>query len=427
MNDQGNLLTGAEARDPHTDITPGIPAPPIQPPPHHIEPPAPSERRGPLRIGCIAASVAFLVATFAGLAAGFVGARVADMTGLDIGGGERTITVIEGETEEAVAAVAAVAVPSVVNIDVTATRTVDAEAQGDLPEGHPGVPIVGNGSGVAYRADEAEGTYILTNDHVVKDASRIVVTDATGERHDGEVVGTDRNTDIAVVHIDGVLPTIEIGSSDDLVVGQLVVAIGSPFGLQQSVTAGVVSALGRSLPDSSAEEGVYPLVNVVQTDAPINPGNSGGALLDRQGLLVGINTAIFSESGVNEGIGFAVPVDTATRVADEIIESGFAQAPFLGIVGLTVTETLVAEEDLPTTEGALVVEVAEGTEAEKSGITTDDIIVSFNGTPIRSMDDLILVVRQSAVGDVVTLGLWRQGELIEVEMTVGVKPEDMDL
>jgi S1-C subfamily serine protease len=378
------------------------------------------------RVGCMTALIAVLVGTFAGLGGGFAGARLAELAGIDTPGQERAITVIEGETDEPVAAVAAVAVPSVVNIDVTATRSVDPEEE-DLPEGHPGVPIVGNGSGVAFKEDGEGGTYIITNDHVVKDASRIVVTDSEGERHDGDVVGTDPNTDIAVVHVPVEIPTIEIGDSDELIVGQLVIAIGSPFGLQQSVTSGVVSAIGRSLPDSSLEEGVYPLVDVIQTDAAVNPGNSGGALLDRQGDLVGINTAIFSDSGVNEGISFAVPGNTAVRVAEELIEGGSAQAPFLGVVGLSVTETLAEEDDLPVTEGALVVEITEDTEAEKAGIRPDDIIVGLDGEPIRSMDDLILAVRQSEVGDVVTLELWRDGEQMEIEMTVGVKPESLEL
>jgi S1-C subfamily serine protease len=287
------------------------------------------------------------------------------------------------------------------------------------------VPILGSGSGVGYMSSEDGGTYILTNDHVVSDASRIVVTDSTGERYEAQFVGSDPNTDIAVVLVDADLPVIDIGDSEDLVMGQLAIAIGSPFGLQQSVTAGVISALDRSLPDSSVEEGVYPLVDVIQTDASINPGNSGGALLDRQGRLIGINTAIFSDTGVNEGIAFAVPVNTAVRVADELIETGDVQLPFLGVVGTTVTERLAEEEGLPADEGALVIEVTEGTEAEKAGIRPDDIVVGYEGDPVRSMDDLILFVRQSAIGDTVTIELWRDGELMEVEMVVGVKPDEI--
>jgi putative serine protease PepD len=225
------------------------------------------------------------------------------------------------------------------------------------------------------------------------------------------------------VHVPAELPLIEIGDSDELLVGELVVAIGSPFGLQQSVTAGVVSAIGRSLIEPTGRAGVYPLVDVIQTDAAINPGNSGGALVDRQGNLIGINTAIFSGSGTNGGIGFAVPVNTAIRVADEIIATGSAEAPFIGISGQTVSEQLAEAEGLATDEGALVVELIEGTKAQESELQPGDVIVSYEGDPIRSMDDLILAVRQSVVGDEAVLEAYRGEDLMEITIVVGPKPE----
>jgi S1-C subfamily serine protease len=269
-------------------------------------------------------------------------------------------------------------------------------------------------------------TYVITNDHVVADADEILVTDIDGERHDAELVGTDANTDIAVVEVQTELPTIQMGDSDETSVGELVVAIGSPFGLQQSVTSGVVSAIGRSLPNSfSGDFGVYPLVDVIQTDAAINPGNSGGALVDRTGSLVGINTAIYSSSGDNDGIGFAVPVSIVQRVATEIIETGSASAPFLGIVGQTVTEVLAEEEGLGVSEGALVIEIEPETGAAEAGVQADDVIVSFNGEEVRSMDDLILAVRRTAVGDTITIELYRGDEPMEVDIVIGKKPDSL--
>ncbi len=397
----------------------------------HVE--GPSSSGGGVKAGCIGALVALIIASIVGLAAGFAGAwlvvedRVAapGADGTDGAAEERTVRVVEGETEEVVAAAAAAALPSVVNIDVTSGGE---DGDGDLPEGHPGVPVVGNGSGVAYRSLDGSGTIIITNHHVIADASEIVVTDTNGDRYDAEIVGSDQNTDIGVLRITGDVEPVELGESDELVVGQLVVAIGSPFGLQQSVTSGVVSAIGRSLPDSVGEEpGVYPLVDVIQTDAAINPGNSGGALVDRTGKLVGINTAIFSENGASAGIGFAVPADIVQRVADEIIETGEAKAPFLGIIGQTVSPFVADEEGLGVEEGALIVEITEGTGAAESDLRPGDVIVSFDDESIRSMDDLILAVRQSEVGDTVTVGIVRDGSEMDVEVEVTAKPDELEL
>jgi serine protease Do len=277
---------------------------------------------------------------------------------------------------------------------------------------------------VAFRAVPAGGTYIITNDHVVADATEIIVTEPGGERVKATLVGTDPDTDIAVIRVSAKITPIGLGASDKLVPGQLVVAIGSPYGLQHSVSSGVVSGLHRSLPDGfdEAATGVYPLVDVIQTDAAINPGNSGGALVDRTGRLVGINSAIWSDSGANAGIGFAVPAKTAIRVADELIATGKATRPYLGILGQTLDETIAAEKKVPVTQGALVVEVTKGTMAAKAGLKVDDVVVALDGQPVRSMDDLILLVRRTAVGQKVTLGLYRGGKRVEISMTVGDKP-----
>lgn len=404
------------------------------PPPYYVagqqlpgaEPPAePSAAPARSSVGVavvVAIIAALIVGTLAGVAAGFAGARLASGRSVLT---PAKITVVPSTTSEPVVAASAAAVPSVVNIDITEATSTDS-GDGSLPQGHPSVPVTGNGSGVAYEEVSGGGTYILTNDHVVANASKIVVRDASGGKHTATLIGTDPETDIAVVKISDTIPTIQLGDSDKLNVGQLVVAIGSPYGLEHSVTSGVVSAIGRSLPDFSANaSGVYPLVNVIQTDAAINPGNSGGALVDRTGLLVGINTAIYSDSGSNGGIGFAIPVNTAKRVADSLITGGKVEHPFLGIIGETVDEQLAKQENLTVTEGALVVDLTPGTNAVKAGIKKGDVIVSLAGKPIRSMDDLLLQVRQHGVGETVEVKLIRGGKEVTLTMTVGAKPANL--
>jgi len=385
-------------------------------PPSPMLPAAPAVKVRPRAGGVIVASL--LVAAIAGGAAGLGAYYFApDILGTDPRVQEIEVT---ASTEEAVAAAAAKALPSVVNIDVTGEA-----GESDLPDSHPSVPMMGSGSGVVYQLTGDGGSYIVTNDHVAADASRIVVTDAAGDKHEAELIGTDPESDIAVIRVGVELPTISLGNSEDVEVGQMAIAIGSPFGLQHSVTAGVVSAIHRSLPDSISDGTTYPLVDVIQTDASINPGNSGGALVDRTGDLIGIPTAIFSDTGGADGVGFAVPVRTVVRVAEQLIENGTAEHAFLGIVGQTVTEMVADELDLPVTEGALVVEITEGTGAEKAGLQPDDIIVQLDGDKIRSMDDLILAVKRRSVGDEVAVKFYRDGEIMELEMTLGVKPSNL--
>jgi serine protease Do len=386
-----------------------------------VMPSATERGRMLLHPGCLILALAFVIATFAGLLAGLFGARLAAG---GLAGAPRQITLVGDVTTEPVAAAAAVALPSVVNIDVSG-ETTRAAGQDGLPQGHPDVPVSGQGSGVAYREAPGGGTYIITNDHVVEGATDIVVTVTSGERLKASVIGRDPETDIAVVKVPGKVPLVKRGDSDGLVVGQMVVAIGSPYGLQHSVSSGVVSGMHRSLPEDYGDgstQGVYPLVDVIQTDAAINPGNSGGALVDRNGRLVGVNSAIYSDTGANAGIGFAIPAKTALRISDELIATGKARHPFLGILGQTVDEALASKKKLPVTQGALVVEVTKGTNAEKVGIKVDDVIVTLDKTVIRSMDELILAVRRTQVGQKVRLGLYRDGKRIEVPMTIGDKP-----
>ncbi len=407
-------------------------APPLATPPvppqassRPIHEPEQPDRKG-ISAGAVVAialAVSLFAGAFAGGFGGFAGAWVA-LRGTTVGE-PGTVRVVPAETDEPVVAAAAAAVPSVVTVEVRGAT--HPATEDPLPEGHPGVPRQVSGSGVAFMAAPEGGTYIITNAHVVATAEAVIVRGADRERHEATVVGADAETDIAVVRVDVDFPAISIGDSDMLEVGQLVTAIGSPFGLQHTVTSGVVSAIGRAVTTGTGQRGVYPLVDVIQTDAAINPGNSGGALVDREGRLVGINTAIVSETGVSGGIGFAVPVNTAVRIAEALIETGVAEHPFLGIVGQTVTPGFAEAEGLPVEEGAYVVDLVEGGKAAEAGLVPGDVIVALDGVPIFTMDDLILEVRRHEIGDVVTLEVWRDGERMELEMEVGVKPDDLEI
>ena len=399
-------VVGWEQREPE------VTAPPSPMPPA----PAQAPNRGVGLAVALAVVAALIVGGLSGLAGGFIGARL----GGALTGSPSTITVVAPKTTEAVAAAAAAAVPSVVNIDV---RENASGGQSSLPTTHPTVPLLGTGSGVAFKRAPGGGTYIVTNNHVVENANRITVRDASGKGYSAKLVGRDADSDIAVVSIDGELPLISLGDSSKLVVGQTAVAIGSPFGLDHSVTAGVISALGRSLPAfTNTTAGSYPLVDVIQTDASINPGNSGGALVDRFGKLVGINTAIYTESGASGGIGFAIPVNTAVRIADSLISTGKVGHPFLGIIGSTITADVATAKKLPVQEGALVEQVVKGSGSQKAGVQVGDIVTAVDGKPVRSMDDLILLVRRHAVGDTVALTVLRGGKALSLKMTIGDRP-----
>lgn len=368
----------------------------------------------------LAVITALFVGGIAGLAGGFLGARFAN-TNSDAGPGTAKITVVPSKTSEPVVAASAAALPSVVNIDVSSGAASGGES--GLPDSHSTVPLKGSGSGVAFKRAADGGTYILTNSHVVEDAQTITVRDATGKKYKATLVGRDADSDVAVVLVDGSIPPIDLGDSAKLTVGQTVVAIGSPFGLEHTVTSGVISALGRSLPDFTSDTGgTYPLVDVIQTDAAINPGNSGGALVDREGRLVGINTAIYSGSGASAGIGFAIPQATATRVAESLIAGDKVGHPFLGVVGQTVTPELAASKKLNVTEGAIVEEVTKGSGAAKAKLQVGDVITKLDGESIQSMDDLILQVRRRAVNDTVKLTVVRDGKAMTVSVVVGDKP-----
>lgn len=304
-------------------------------------------------------------------------------------------------------AVAAKTTPSVVFVQIEQLRF-------DPYTGRTVARAVGNGSGVIIRPDG----YILTNNHVVAGADRLVVT-IGAEDCTATVVGTDPSTDLAVVKVDRAgLPQAEIGSSADLRVGQPVVAIGAPWGLEKTVTAGIISALGRSSVAEGAG-GLTAYTSLIQTDAAINPGNSGGALCDANGRVIGINTLIQSTSGAFAGIGFAIPIDFAMDVANEIIATGRATHPFLGVATATIDSSTAERFGLPVSAGAYVQSVVPGSPAEASGIRPGDIIVRIGSATIESVEDVFVAVRSHRVGESVEVEVVRGAERLKLTVTLG--------
>jgi putative serine protease PepD len=358
-----------------------------------------------------AALVAALVGGAVGAGASYVALRRHDATtnrdpAASLGTGTSTP---RDTTPGSVASIARNVVPTVVSIDVT------------TPNGS------GTGSGVIVRADG----YVVTNNHVVGDATTISVTLADGTVADATLVGTDPDTDLAVVKARVTnLPVATLGRSNDLQVGDPVVAIGSPLGLKGTVTSGIISALNRSLdvpPETPTARGVV-LVNAIQTDAAINPGNSGGALVDRAGRVIGINSAIASlgsslggQSG-SIGVGFAIPIDEARAVSEEIIRTGRATHPFLGISGSDLTAQTAQRFNLTTKQGALVTAVTPGGPAERAGLRERDIIVALGDTTVASMGDLIGAIRGHRIGEAVSVTYIRDGARHTVRATLQQKP-----
>ncbi len=325
---------------------------------------------------------------------------------------ETTITV--GSDVNPAVAVAAKVTPSVVNVSVQQSTINRFTGTVELVE-------VGNGSGVIIRSDG----YILTNYHVIENAERIIVT-AGVQDVSAEVVGVDPSTDLAVLRIPGDdYPAITFGSSADLEVGEFVVAVGSPFGLEKTVTAGIISALQRT--PEGAGIGIARYTNLIQTDAAINPGNSGGALVDAEGRLIGINTLIQSPAGAvgapqSAGIGFAIPIDFASTVADQLIETGRAVHPYMGIQTVTIDENLSAQFDLPVRQGALVQFVDPGSPADEAGLRRGDIIVDIDGREIARGEDVVAIIRSSGVGDTLAVIIIRAD--VERDLTVTLGSDD---
>ena len=344
---------------------------------------------------------------FIPVVAGFLGATfaVAGVLAFDLGRTQNTITdrVTERVITELVssqnvgsraAAVALVVVPSVVTVE--------------LPNA--------SGSGVIL---DSENGYIVTNEHVVTDAATVSITLSDGRKYEGEVLGTDMLTDLAVVQIDGDgLTAIELGSTAGLIVGDSAIAVGNPLGLRggPTVTVGVLSAFDRQVRGDTPSEDLF---GMIQTDAPFNRGSSGGALVDNQGRLIGITTALGVSDLGAEGLGFAIPVEVVSRVADEIIATGSSGHAFLGIEGTTELVDLSDGAQAPV--GVIVSQLLDGSSAGANGIRTGDVITTLDDQPVTTMEGLISILRRFSPDDQVTVGVNRNGETLTVVLRLGAR------
>jgi len=244
---------------------------------------------------------------------------------------------------------------------------------------------------------------VLTNNHVVENATKITVMLKDGREFRGQVVGTDTTSDVAVVKISGTnLPTVELGDSSTLTVGQKVIAIGNPYGLSQTVTTGVISALERNVQASQTET----LVGVVQTDAAINPGNSGGPLVDLSGRVVGMNTMIYQDA---QGLGFSVSINTAKKVYDAIIKDGKITWPALGIQGATLTTSIAQQYNVKASQGVYIVQITSGSGAEAAGLKAGDVITTIDDKSMTTIDEVLSYIRSKNVGDTVQVVADRGG------------------
>jgi S1-C subfamily serine protease len=293
----------------------------------------------------------------------------------------------------------------------------------------------GEGSGFVW---DKEG-HIITNYHVVEDAASVEVTFIDGTSFPAEVVGTDPDSDLAVIFVDSPeewLHPITLGDSEAAFVGQRVVAIGNPFGQEWTLTTGIVSALGRTMPSGTSQ---FSIPEMIQTDTAINPGNSGGPLLDRNGQVLGVNTLILSLTQASSGVGFSIPVNVVKQVVPSLISEGYHAYAWLGIVGRDMDrDTSIAMNLSPDQRGALVLEVTESSPADTAGLLASfetvemfgallsiggDVIVAANNQPLRSMDDLIVfLVEQTVPDQEITLTVLRDGEEISLDVTLGERP-----
>ncbi len=288
---------------------------------------------------------------------------------------------------------------------------------GPFSEGNPPKDFEQRGVGSGFVMNR-EG-YILTNNHVIEDADQIKVKLANGKEYDGKIVGRDPKTDLALLKIEGTsdLHPLKLGNSDDLKVGNWVVAVGSPFGLEQTVTAGIVSAKGRVI-------GSGPYDNFIQTDASINPGNSGGPLINMKGEAVGINTAIIASG---QGIGFAIPINMAKEIAPQLEQKGHVTRGWLGVGIQEVTPELAKSFGINEKKGALVAQVFPNSPAEKAGIERGDVIVEFNGQEVADSKDLPRIVASTPVGKSVTIKLSRNGKVLDRQVKVGEMEEKAEV
>ncbi|MDX1616408.1 MAG: trypsin-like peptidase domain-containing protein [Candidatus Promineifilaceae bacterium] len=308
--------------------------------------------------------------------------------------------------------------PSVVHILIYRTRADDTP--------------LGSGSGFVYDSDG----HVVTNNHVIQDGNVIEIVFANGSRRRAEIVGTDVDSDLAVLKLESVpsgVQPLPLADFDQVQVGQLVIAIGNPFGEQGSMSMGIISGLGRSIESQRQLENSftsYSLPGVVQTDAPINPGNSGGPLLNLDGEVIGVNSAIRSTTGVNSGVGFSIPVAAVHRIVPELIRNGEYTYSFMGVTIRSLNLNAQERLDLPQAAGAYVINVTEGGPADQAGLVPagpnslgGDLITAINGEPIQDTQELIgYLVFESEVDETIDLTVIRDGETITIPLTLGARP-----
>lgn len=330
--------------------------------------------------------------------------------------------VLPGGAVTSYSAAAKRAAPAVVSITASKAptrnnRTDDPLLQfffGNRARPSPAEPQIGLGSGVIV---SPEG-YLLTNNHVIEGADDIEVALTDGRQARAKLVGTDPETDVAVLKIElDRLPTISLGNADTVQVGDVVLAIGNPFDVGQTVTSGIVSALGRN------KLGINTFENFIQTDAAINPGNSGGALVDAAGNLLGINTAIYSRSGGSLGIGFAIPVSTARQVMEALIKDGQVTRGFIGVEQRDLTPEIAQTLNLPVKQGVLITGVLQSGPASAGGLRPGDVVTSVGGHPVSSSSQLLNAVAALKPQATAVIGVQRGEQALQVDVTVGQRPK----
>ena len=331
--------------------------------------------------------------------------------------------------------------PSVVNVTVLSSSANAIPENERPPDLDPnGLLPVSSGSGFVWDLDG----HIVTNNHVVEGADEVQITFSDGTVSVAEVVGTDLDSDLAVLRIDPTgynLVPVRVGHLEDVSVGMRVAAIGNPFRLEGTLTSGIVSAIGRSIP----ARGNFSIPDSIQTDAAINPGNSGGPLLNEQGEVIGVNAQIRSEAGTNSGVGFAIPINIVSRVVPAIISDGVYLHSYMGVSGGTLSPVCAEELDVPhELRGAIVNSVLPNSPAEDAGLQAGDeqinthypsicpesrggdIILAINDQPVTKFDDVLgYLQRTTSPGDTVTLTVWREGETVQIDLVLGTRPANI--
>ncbi len=435
MNDAPQSFVSNPTDAPVEVVAPTVATPPVQvqtqvaaPPsfaPHIAPFPAPVSLQTPEPVNAHrATNPLFSMLAGALLSAALLGAGIA--IGRSSGGSNALTSAVANDDFDVLNPAARVARdvgPAVMNVDTTFGKTAKSDflpRPGQAPESHEGQ----KGKGTGFVFDSKNG-YMLTNAHVAAGAKELQVTTRDGKKIKGKVLGFDRQSDIAVVQLaDKTLPQVKLATFTDpktLAIGERTVAIGNPFGQENTVTEGILSATGRTLPVPPSEEnggGGFALTDMLQTDTAINPGNSGGPLINLKGEVIGINTAIIP---YGQGIGFSIPINKAKRVADEIIEHGKVFHPYLGVSVKSVTDALKQDYGLPDKNGALVLTVAPDSPAAKAGLRSGDVIRSMDGKQVKSNKDFVDSVAGRKVGSSVKVEILRNNS---VKQTLNLKIAD---